>query len=137
MQVEAYNREKSLQKVKRHPTLAKPEVSGPIVVVKEGHKKSSDEDKSAEMSHEHVELKTSKEQEAVASPATSKGTETRSVSSNLAIKGKTNDSGDVQNEVTGDVEMKDTPEVTKHKDGEKTVKDAVKPKKKKRKNKSS
>ncbi|KAL0805848.1 exosome complex component RRP45A isoform X2 [Brassica napus] len=136
-EVEAYNREKNLQKVKRHPTLAKSEVSGPIVVVKEGHKKSSDEDKSAEMSQEHVELKTSKEQEAVASPATSKGTETRSVSSNPAIKGKTNDSGHAQKEVTGDVEMKDTPKVTKHKDGEKTLKDAVKPKKKKRKNKSS
>ncbi|KAF8092392.1 hypothetical protein N665_0415s0012 [Sinapis alba] len=138
-EVEAYNREKNLQKVKRHPTLAKPEVSGPIVVVKEGHTKSS-----AEIPREHVDLKSNKEQEAVASPATFKGTEIGSVSSNPGdsvtkspIKRKTSDSGDAQKEVTGDVEMKETPEVTKYKDGEKTLKDAVKPKKKKRKNKSS
>lgn len=52
------------------------------------------------------------------------------------IKKKTNDSGNVQKEVTGDLEMKDTAEATKHKTGELTLKDAVKPKKK-RKNKSN
>lgn len=52
------------------------------------------------------------------------------------IKKKTNDSGNVQKEVTGDLEMKDTAVATKHKTGEMTLKDAVKPKKK-RKNKSN
>ncbi|CAN7062305.1 unnamed protein product [Brassica oleracea var. botrytis] len=165
-EVEAYNREKSLQKVKRHPTLAKPEVSGPIVVVKEGHKMSEDEAIAAEISREYVErlnlssveLKSSKEQEAVAaSPGNFKGgpsnwdpyTEAMDVDSLKAslasrgvsvtkstIKKKANDSGNVQKEVTGDLEMKDTAETTKHKSGEMTLKDAVKPKKK-RKNKSS
>lgn len=68
--------------MKRHPTLAKSEVSGPIVIVKEGHKKSSDQDKAAEISVEHVErlkisseeLRSNNEQEAVvASPAKFKG----------------------------------------------------------------
>ncbi|EOA26168.1 hypothetical protein CARUB_v10019606mg, partial [Capsella rubella] len=54
-EVEAYNREKSLKKVKRHPTLAKSEVSGPTVAVKEGHRKSSDQERAAEISREHVE----------------------------------------------------------------------------------
>lgn len=63
--------------MKRHPALAKPEVSGPVVVVKEGHKMSADEEEAAEMSREHVErlnlssveLKSSKEQEAAAAAA--------------------------------------------------------------------
>lgn len=52
------------------------------------------------------------------------------------IKKKTNDSGNVQKEIAEDLEMKDTGEATKLKTGEMTLKDAVKPKKK-RKNKSN
>ncbi|KAL0714885.1 hypothetical protein Bca4012_021864 [Brassica carinata] len=162
-EVEAYNREKSLQKVKRHPTLSKPEVSGPIVAVKEGHKMSADEEEAAEhverLNLSSVELKGSNEQEAAAaaSPGNFKGgpsnwdpyTEAMDVDSlkaSLASKGdsvtkspikkKMNDSGNAKKEVTGDLEMKDTAEATKQKTGELTLKDAVKPKKK-RKNKSN
>jgi exosome complex component RRP45 len=153
-EVEAYNREKSLQKVKRHPTLAKSEVSGPIVVVK-----------AEEISVEHVErlkvssdeVKSSNEQEAASSPSHFKGgpsswdpySEAMDVDSlkvSLAskessvtkspIKKKMNDdTGNAQKEVTEDIEKKDTAEATKQKDGEMTLKDAVKPKRK-RKNKS-
>ncbi|CAH2063376.1 unnamed protein product, partial [Thlaspi arvense] len=137
-EVEAYNREKSLQKVKRHPTLAKPEVSGPIVVVKEGHKKSADEDKAAEVSREHVErlnltsveLKgSSKEEEAAASPAKFKGSpsswdpyteamDVDSLKASLASKGdsvskspikkKMNDSGNAQED--GEVSVEEVTE---------------------------
>ncbi|CAA7029545.1 unnamed protein product [Microthlaspi erraticum] len=164
-EVEAYNREKSLQKVKRHPTLAKSEVSGPIVVVKEGDKKSSNQVKAEEISVEHVErlklssdeVKSSSEQEAASSPSHFKGgpsswdpySEAMDVDSlkvSLAskessvtkspIKKKMNDdTGNAQKEVTEDIEKKDTAEATKQKDGEMTLKDAVKPKRK-RKNKS-
>ncbi|CAH8304694.1 unnamed protein product [Eruca vesicaria subsp. sativa] len=158
-EVEAYNREKSLQKVKRHPTLAKPEVSGPIVVVKEGRKKSEDEEEAAEISREHVErlnlssveVKSSKEEDFKGGPSNwdpyTEVMDVDSLKASLASKGdlvtksqvkkKMNDSGNAQKEVvTGDLEMKDTTEVSKHKTGEMTLKDAVKPKKK-RKNKSS
>ncbi|KAF8053418.1 hypothetical protein N665_1417s0015 [Sinapis alba] len=155
-EVEAYNREKSLQKVKRHPTLAKPEVSGPIVVVKEGHNKSTDEEKAAEISREHVErlnltsveVKSSKELKGGPSnwdPYT-EAMDVDSLKASLASKGdsvtkspikkKINDSGNAKKEVTGDLEMKGTAEAAKHKTEEMTLKDAVKPKKK-RKNKSS
>uniref|UniRef100_A0A1J3JWC4 Protein ECERIFERUM 7 n=1 Tax=Noccaea caerulescens TaxID=107243 RepID=A0A1J3JWC4_NOCCA len=164
-EVEAYNREKSLQKVKRHPTLAKSEVSGPIVVVKKGRKKSSDQVKAEEISVEHVErlklssdeVKSSNGQEAASSPSHFKGgpsswdpySEAMDVDSlkvslaskgadvtNSRIKKKINDdSGNAQKEVTEDIEKKDTAEATKQKDGEMTLKDAVKPKRK-RKNKS-
>jgi len=58
--------------VKRHPTLAKSEVSGPTVAVKEEHRKSSDQERAAEISREHVErlklsteeVRSSKEEEA-------------------------------------------------------------------------
>ncbi|KAJ0246575.1 Exosome complex component RRP45B [Hirschfeldia incana] len=158
-EVEAYNREKSLQKVKRHPTLSKPEVSGPIVVVKEGHKVSADdEEEAAEISREHierlnlssVEVKSIKEQETAGGPSNwdpyTEAMDVDSLKASLASKGvsvtkspvkkKMNDSGNAQKEVTGDLEMKDTGEATKHKAGEMTLKDAVKPKKK-RKNKSN
>uniref|UniRef100_A0A1J3HRZ3 Protein ECERIFERUM 7 n=1 Tax=Noccaea caerulescens TaxID=107243 RepID=A0A1J3HRZ3_NOCCA len=164
-EVEAYNREKSLQKVKRHPTLAKSEVSGPIVVVKKGRKKSSDQVKAEEISVEHVErlklssdeVKSSNGQEAASSPSHFKGgpsswdpySEAMDVDSlkvslaskgadvtNSRIKKKINDdSGNAQKEVTEDIEKKDTAEATKQKDGEMTLKDAVKPKRK-RKNKT-
>ncbi|KAG7566289.1 Ribosomal protein S5 domain 2-type fold [Arabidopsis suecica] len=163
-EVEAYNRERSLQKVKRHPTLAKSEVSGPTVAVKEEHRKSSDQEKSAEISREHVErlklsseeLRSSKEQEAAnfkGGPSNwdpySEAMDVDSLKVSLASKAdsitkssstkKTSGSGNAQKdggeisveEVTGDLGKKDT----KHKDGEMTLKDAVKPKKK-RKNKS-
>lgn len=55
---------------------------------------------------------------------------------NSRIKKKINDdSGNAQKEVTEELEKKDTAEATKQKDGERTLKDAVKPKRK-RKNKS-
>lgn len=67
--------------MKRHPTLAKSEVSGPTVAVKEGQKKSSDQEKTAEISREHVErlklspeeLRSNKEQEVASSPTNFKG----------------------------------------------------------------
>ncbi|CAN8254123.1 unnamed protein product [Cochlearia groenlandica] len=174
-EVEAYNREKSLQKVKRHPVLSKFEVSGPLVVVKEEHRKSSDQDNAAEKSREHVEklklstdeLRSGKEEEAVASasPANFKGrpsnwdpySEAMDVDSlkvSLASKGgsvtecpnkkKMNGIDNIQSsgeisveKVTEDLVQKEKDEVTKHKDGEKTLKDAVKPKKRLKNNKSS
>ncbi|XP_010413551.1 PREDICTED: exosome complex component RRP45B-like [Camelina sativa] len=171
-EVEAYNRERSLQKVKRHPTLAKSVVSGPTVVVKEEHRKSSDQEKAAEISREHVErlklsseeLRSTKVEEVAASPTNFKGGPSKwdpyseamdvdSLKASLASKGDsvtkssskktTNGSGNAEKdaemsveEVTGDLGKKDTVEATKQNDGEMTLKDAVKPKKK-RKNKNN
>lgn len=61
--------------------MAKSEVAGPKVVVKEELRKSSDQEKAAEISREHVErlklssdeLRSSKEQEVTASPSNFKG----------------------------------------------------------------
>ncbi|ESQ44029.1 hypothetical protein EUTSA_v10005979mg [Eutrema salsugineum] len=159
-EVEAYNREKNLQKVKRHPTMAKSEVSGPMVVVKEGHKKSTaDQEKAAERSREDVErlnlssveLKGRKKQEAAASPANFKGgpsswdpyTEAMDVDSlkaSLASKGaspvtkspiKKKMDGSENTQKDGESSMEDLTEDL-GKDGELTLKDAVKPKKKRK-----
>ncbi|KAL1196126.1 Exosome complex component RRP45B [Cardamine amara subsp. amara] len=152
-EVEAYNRERTLQKVKRHPTLVKSDVSGPIVVVKEGHKKFSDHENASETSQEHAKRLnlSSEEQEVLAtSPSNfkdgpsnwdpySEAMDVDTLKASLSSKGasatmspitkKMNGSGEVSvEEATKDLGKKGTEQ----KDGEITLKDTVKPKKKRK-----
>ncbi|KAL1215017.1 Exosome complex component RRP45B [Cardamine amara subsp. amara] len=152
-EVEAYNRERTLQKVKRHPTLVKSDVSGPIVVVKEGHKKFSDHENASETSQEHAKrLNLSSEEQEVraTSPSNfkdgpsnwdpySEAMDVDTLKASLSSKGasatmspitkKMNGSGEVSvEEATKDLGKK----ATEQKDGEITLKDTVKPKKKRK-----
>ncbi|XP_010519765.1 PREDICTED: exosome complex component RRP45A-like isoform X2 [Tarenaya hassleriana] len=171
--VEAYNRERALQKVKRHSTSAKSTTSGPTVALKEVHKESSEHELSPGVSggpkcdDESSKLRdANKEHQAAPSnfigrPSSwdpySEGVDVDSVKASLASRGgeqrsipseELNDSGDdgnggstspmdISEGMKSSSVLSDAPQATGQRDGERTLKEAVKPKKKRKKKASS